>query len=66
MTGGKDEEWTMVEYKDFEISLMTEEQREAVDLEWKWNNPVPDEVVERHARLDMDRKKRKSQFVDFD
>lgn len=30
--GRKDDEWTMVEYKDFEISLMTEEQREAVDL----------------------------------
>jgi len=25
---------------------MTVEQREAVDLEWKWNNPVPEEVVD--------------------
>ena len=32
LNGGKDEEWVMVEYKDYEISLMTEEQREAVDL----------------------------------
>lgn len=40
MNGGKDEEWTLVEYKDFEVSLMTEQQREAVDLEWKWNNPA--------------------------
>lgn len=32
VTGRKNEEWMMVEYKEFEISLMTEEQREAVDL----------------------------------
>ena len=32
MDGGKDEEWNMVSYKYYEISLMTEEQREAMDL----------------------------------
>lgn len=32
LNGGKDEEWVLVEYKDYEISLMTEEQREAMDL----------------------------------
>lgn len=39
MNGGKDEEWCLVTYKDYDINLMTEEQREAMDLEWKWNNP---------------------------
>lgn len=32
MIGGKDDEFMLIEYKDFEISLMTEEQREAMDL----------------------------------
>lgn len=66
LNGNKDDEWTLVEYKDFEVSLMTEEQREAVDLEWKWNNPVPEEVVERHSRMDNDKKRRKNNFDDFE
>ena len=65
LIGRKDEEWMMVEYKDFEISLMTEEQREAADLEWKWNNPVPEEKIEKYVNACQKRKGRKSQFEDF-
>ena len=45
MNGGKDQEWSMVSYKDYQINMMTEEQRQAMALEWKWNNPVKDEDI---------------------
>lgn len=64
LNGGKDEEWSMVEYKDYEISLMTEEQREAMDLEWKWNNPTTEEVIDKHIEMKQ-RKGRKRQFEDL-
>lgn len=66
MTGRKDEEWAMVEYKDYEISLMTVEQREAVDLEWKWNNPVSEDVMEKYRQVQLAKKWRKNQFEDLD
>lgn len=62
MNGGKDEEWVMVEYKDYEISLMTEEQREAIDLEWKWNHPVSEETIDKHLEMKLMKKGRKRQF----
>ena len=61
MNGGKDEEWTMVSYKDYEVSLMTEEQREAMDLEWKWNNPPEESEIDKHIEMKQ-RKGRKRQF----
>jgi ribosomal silencing factor RsfS len=64
MNGGKDEEWNMVSYKDYEISLMTEEQREAMDLEWKWNNPTSEEIIDKHIAMKM-QKGRKRQFEDL-
>ena len=45
---------------------MTEEQRQAADLEWKWNNQTPEDVVEKHSRMDNDKGKRKRHFEDFD
>ena len=64
LNGGKDEEWVMVEYKDYDVSLMTEEQREAMDLEWKWNNPVSEETLDRHIQMKL-RKGRKKMFEDL-
>ena len=61
MDGGKDEEWNMVSYKEYEVSLMTEEQREAMDLEWKWNNPTAEETVDRYIEMKQ-KKGRKRQF----
>lgn len=40
MIGRKDDEWVNVEFGDFDIHIMTEEERKEMDLEWKWNNPV--------------------------
>ena len=44
---------------------MTEEQRESVDLEWKWNNPVSDERMEKHIEMKLMKKGRKRQFEDL-
>jgi hypothetical protein len=41
---------------------MTEEQREAMDLEWKWNNPVSEEVLDKHIEMKLMKKGRKRQF----
>jgi hypothetical protein len=49
-TGGKDEEFAMVDYKEYAILLMTEEQREAMDLEWKWNNEVPESTLDKYMK----------------
>jgi hypothetical protein len=43
---------------------MTEEQREAMDLEWKWNNPVSEETLDRHIQMKL-RKGRKKMFEDL-
>lgn len=40
MIGRKDDEWILVEFGEFDIHIMTEEERKEMDLEWKWNNPV--------------------------
>ena len=52
----------MVSYKEYEISLMTEEQREAMDLEWKWNNPASQQDIDKHLYLKLHKKGRKRQF----
>ena len=45
---------------------MTEEQREGADWEWKWNNPVSEEKIEKHLNACSKRKGRKGQFEDFE
>jgi hypothetical protein len=35
-----------------------------MDLEWKWNNPASDEVMEKHVEMKL-RKGRKNQFEDL-
>jgi hypothetical protein len=30
---------------------MTEEERKEADLEWKWNNPVSEEVIEKYNQM---------------
>ena len=33
-----------------------------MDLEWKWNNPVSEERIEQFVKVQLDKKRRKSQF----
>jgi ribosomal silencing factor RsfS len=51
MVGRKDDEWVLVEFKDITIHIMTEQERLEADLEWKWNNPVSEEVIEKYNKL---------------
>jgi hypothetical protein len=37
-----------------------------MDLEWKWNNPVSDEVMDKHIEMKVMKKGRKRQFEDMD
>jgi ribosomal silencing factor RsfS len=43
MVGRKDD--------DITIHIMTEEERKEADLEWKWNNPVSEEVIEKYNQM---------------
>ncbi len=51
MVGRKDDEWILIEFMDITIHIMTEQERAESDLEWKWNNPVSEEVIENYTRL---------------
>lgn len=58
MVGRKDDEWILVEFGDFDIHIMTEEERKEMDLEWKWNNPVSEERVEKYLKVANNKNRR--------
>lgn len=33
-----------------------------MDLEWKWNNEVPEETLDKYTKAKLNRKGRKNQF----
>lgn len=51
MIGRKDDEWAMVEFVDISVHLMTDVERQEAALEYKWNNPPSEEMVEKYQKM---------------
>lgn len=45
VAGSKNDSWLLVKVKDVQVHFLLEEYRYDVDLEFRWLNPVPDELV---------------------
>ena len=62
--GRKDDSWLLVVVKDVQVHLLVDEYRYDLDLEYRWLNRPPPEMI---AKFNMYRKlKKKSDSVPFD
>jgi ribosomal silencing factor RsfS len=43
--GRKDDSWILVCVKEVQVNLILEEYREDLDLEFRWLNPPPEEMI---------------------
>lgn len=43
--GRKDDNWVLVTVKEVQVHMIAEEYREDLDLEFRWLNPPPEEMV---------------------
>ena len=45
ISGSKNDSWLLVKVKDVQVHFLLEEYRYDVDLEFRWLNAVPDELI---------------------
>jgi len=57
--GRKEDSWLMVEVKEIAVHIFLEDYRNEIDLEYRWNTPISEEVLEEYREtVNMRRKKK--------
>jgi ribosomal silencing factor RsfS len=48
VAGRKDDSWMMITIKEIQVHLLLDTYRDDLDLEFRWLNEPPKELVEKH------------------
>mmetsp|Transcript_19692 Transcript_19692/g.14143 ORF Transcript_19692/g.14143 Transcript_19692/m.14143 type:complete len:120 (+) Transcript_19692:630-989(+) len=63
LKGRKDDSWLMVVIKEVQVHIVLDEYREDLDLEFRWLNPPPQEMI--HKWKTYETLKKKSDSIDY-